>query len=62
MFRKEPDEFAPIGELGVIIEIMGIKTFLGYTYVEDIAYTPYGQILADEFVSLTLKTGYPEFF
>lgn len=51
MFRITPDEFTPLGKLGVDIEIMGIKTFLSCEIAEEIACTPYGQMIADEFVA-----------
>ena len=61
MYRITPDEFTPLGQLGVDIEIMGVKTFLGYESIaEDIACTPYGQILADEFVAMVIKEAYPD--
>ena len=63
MYRKTPDEYTPIGKLGVDISIEGVKTFLGCeSMAEDIACTPYGQMLADEFVHMVLKTAYPEKF
>lgn len=38
MYRREPDEWTPLGKLGVDIEINGIKTFLGCESIaEDIA-------------------------
>jgi hypothetical protein len=63
MYRLAPDEFSPVGKLGVDIEIMGIKTFLGCeSAAEDIACTPYGQMLADEFVHRVIKGAYPDMF
>jgi len=57
MYRLKPDENSSIGRLGVDIEIMGIKTFLGCeSMAEDIACTPYGQMIADEFVFNIIKT------
>lgn len=63
MYRITPDEFTPLGKLGVDIEIMGIKTFLGCeSMAEDIACTPYGQMIADEFVARVIKEAYPDKF
>ena len=63
MYRTTPDEFTPLGKLGVDIEIMGIKTFLGCeSMAEDIACTPYGQMLTDEFVATVIRTAYPDKF
>jgi hypothetical protein len=63
MYRIAPDEFTPLGKLGVDIEIMGIKTFLGCeSAAEDIACTPYGQMLADEFVATVIRTSFPDKF
>lgn len=55
MYRTAPDEHTPLGYLGVDIEIMKIKTFLGCTIAEDIACTPYGQMIADEFIFMVIK-------
>jgi len=62
MFRLAPDEFTPLGKLGVYIEIMGIKTFLHCQLAEDIACTPHGQLFADEFVFNIVKISYPNIF
>jgi hypothetical protein len=63
MYRKAPDEYTPLGKLGVDIEIMGIKTFLGCeSMAEDIACTPYGQMLAEEFIAIIMKEVYPNKF
>lgn len=63
MYRLPPDGFTPLGKLGVDIKIMGIRTFLGCeSMAEDIACTPYGQMLADEFVARVVKEAYPEKF
>lgn len=63
MYRIAPDKYTPLGRLGVDIEIEGIKTFLGCeSCAEDIACTPYGQMLADDFVYNVLKTAYPDKF
>lgn len=58
MYRLPPDEFAKAGRLGVDItlkpsntNIPSVKTFLGYeSMAEDIAWTPYGKMIADHFV------------
>lgn len=63
MFRLPPDEYTPLGKLGVEIEIMGIRTFLGCeSMAEDIAWNPMGQLIADEFVYTVLSTAFPERF
>ena len=51
MYRK-------YGMLGVTIEFMGIKSFLGLQTAEDILI--YGQKLADRHVKLILNTAYAE--
>lgn len=59
MYRLTPDEFTPLGKLGVDIEIEGIKTFLGCESIaEDIAWLPdpYGQAIADELVYNVIKS------
>lgn len=55
MYRIAPDEYAPLGKLGADIEIMGVKTFLSCSLAEEIACTPYGQRIADEFVAKVIK-------
>jgi hypothetical protein len=63
MYRLPPSEFCQLGYLGVDIKIEGIKTFLGCeSMAEDIACTPYGQMIADEFVFMVIKEAYPERF
>lgn len=58
MYRLPPDEFAKAGRLGVDITINGVKTFLGHeSMAEDIACTPYGQMIADDFVYTIIKNG-----
>lgn len=57
MYRTSPNRYKSIGCLGVDIEVMNIKTFLSYEMVEDIAYTPYGQIISDEFIARIIKEG-----
>jgi hypothetical protein len=63
MYRQPPSEFCPLGYLGVDIKVEGIKVFLGCeSMAEDIACTPYGQSIADDFVFRVIKEGYPELF
>ena len=63
MYRRTPDEYCALGNLGVDIEIEGIKTFLGCElHAEDIACTPYGQMIADEFVFKIIHFVHPELF
>jgi len=57
MYRTSPDEFYPIGKLGVDIEINGIKTFLGCeSMAEEIACNPFGKKIAEEFVHMILNS------
>jgi hypothetical protein len=63
MYCLPPDEYSPIGKLGVDITIEGIKVFLGCeSMAEEIACTPYGQNIAEEFVYLTIKNASPDKF
>lgn len=63
MYRQPPSEFCPLGYLGVDIKVEGIKVFLGCeSMAEDIACTPYGQMIADQFVFDVIKAAYPEKF
>jgi len=63
MYRLEPTEDAKAGKIGVDIEIMGVKTFLSYNdFAEDIACSPYGEMIANEFVYNIIKTAYPDKF
>ena len=63
MYRLKPNEFSPAGDIGVDIKIEGVKVFLSCPNMgEDIACTPYGQKIADEFVFEVIKTAYPEKF
>ena len=56
-YRLEPSEDAPAGALGCDIEIkipnsemVPLKLFFRNSLAEDICWTPYGQLMADEFV------------
>lgn len=60
MYRSSPNEFKPLGELGVDIKIMNIKTFLSCELAENIGCTPYGQKIADEYVYQIIKPAYPD--
>ena len=56
MYRISPDEYTPLGKLGVDIEIEGIKTFLGCeSMAQEIVHTPYGSMVADEFIFNIIK-------
>lgn len=56
MYRIAPDEYTPLGKLGVDIEIEGIKTFLGCeSMAEEIACTPCGRLIAEEFIYSVIK-------
>lgn len=56
MYRRAPDEFTPLGKLGVDIEINGIKTFLGCeSMAEQIMCNPMGQMIAEEFAYTILS-------
>lgn len=63
MYRLKPTEDAKAGKIGVDIEIEGVKTFLSYNdFAEDIACSPYGQMIACEFVYRIIKAAYPDKF
>jgi hypothetical protein len=63
MYRKTPTEHSLAGDIGVDVKIEGVTVFLSCpNNAEDIACTPYGQMLADEFVHMVLKTAYLEKF
>ena len=63
MYRKPADKYAKAGRLGVDIKICGLKTFMGCeSMAEEIACTPFGDIIAKEFVMGIIRTGYPEVF
>jgi hypothetical protein len=55
IIRTKPDEYAPLGRLGVNIEIEGVKTFLHYETAESIMYNPFFQRIVDELVFTTIK-------
>lgn len=55
IYRTEPTENNSIGLLGVDIKIEGTKVFLGLaSMAEEIAHSPFGKVMADEFVFMTL--------
>lgn len=63
MYRLEPTKDAPAGKIGVDIEVEGIKTFLSYNdFAEDIICSPYGEMIANEFVFHFIKQAHPEMF
>ena len=55
MYRLPPDEFSPVGKLGVDISIMGIKTFLGCESMAELICQPMGMMIAEEFVFNIIK-------
>jgi hypothetical protein len=55
-YRTQPNEYSPIGVLGVDIYIQDIIVFLSYSISENISV--YGQYLADSFVFDILKDEY----
>ena len=61
MYRRPPDESSPAGKLGVKIEVMGIKAFLGCESMAE-QISVYGQSIADEYVYRLVKDAYPEKF
>lgn len=55
MFRTKPDEFCKLGELGVYLNIEGVKVFFSCRLAEDIICNGLGLMVADEFVYTILK-------
>jgi len=53
-YRLPPEEFYPLGRLGIDIELEGRKVFLGHeTMAESILV--YGNLVADDFVCYVLE-------
>lgn len=53
MYRSEPDEFCPLGYLGVDLYIDGKTIFFPYHIAESICV--YGKHIAEEFVYCSIK-------
>lgn len=63
LIHIDASEHYPNGRWGVNIEVMGIPSFLGLeSNAEDIAYNPYGHLVAEEFVHRIVKETYPDLF
>ena len=59
MYRKEPNEFYKAGQLGLDIELDGVKAFLGCeSMAEEMVYNPMGKFIVDDFVYDTIKDKY----
>jgi len=61
MYRKEPNEFYKAGQLGLDIELDGVKVFLGCeSMAEEMVYNQMGKFIVDDFVHHTIKDAFRE--
>ena len=59
MYRMPPSEYAKAGHLGVDMEILGVKVFMGHElHAEDMLCHPLGDILRKDFVYGTVFKKY----